>query len=135
MNRFLFLLGLVLYLSSSASSLVLEDLCPSATFDYKGKFKINSVYRYTMNKTLPTVGSFALDEYEDYTPYFKDAEGLHAMETLREEYNKLIVEGIYSEQVLNNPNRLGNIEQNLSHLKNFSNQLVQLGKSVFQKYA
>ena len=134
MNRFLFLLGLVVYLSSSVSSLVLENLCENSTFDYKDKFKVNSVYRYTMNKTLPRVGSYAFDEDEDYTPLFKDAKDLQAMETLREKYNQLIVEGIYNEETLNNQNQLGNMEQNLNTLENFRSQTAQLREKADQQY-
>ena len=134
MNSCLFLLALVFYLSSSVSSLVLENLCQNSTFDYKGKFKINSVYRYTMNKTLPRVGSYAFDEDEDYTPLFKDAKDLQAMETLREKYNQLIVEGIYNEETLNNQNQLGNMEQNLNTLENFRSQTAQLREKADQQY-
>ena len=134
MNSCLFLLALVFYLSSSVSSLVLENLCSSSMFDYRGKFKINSVYRYTMNKTLPRVGSYAFDEDEDYTPLFKDAKDLQAMETLREKYNQLIVEGIYNEETLNNQNQLGNMEQNLNTLENFRSQTAQLREKADQQY-
>ena len=134
MNSCLFLLALVFYLSSSVSSLVLENLCSSSMFDYRGKFKINSVYRYTRNITLPRVGLFAFNEDDDYRPFFKDAKDLQAMETLRDKYNYLIVEGIYTEETLNNANRLGNLEQTLFQLETFKSQTTQLQEKADQQY-
>lgn len=63
----LFLLGLVLFVSSSVSAVSLENLCQNAVFTYKNKFEINSVHRVKINKTLDKVGYFVIDEELDFT--------------------------------------------------------------------
>lgn len=67
MARSLFLLGLVLCLTTSVFAVTLENLCPNAKFTYKNKFEVNSVHRIKMNRTLSKVGAFMIDEDLDFT--------------------------------------------------------------------
>lgn len=66
MLRNVFLLGLVLYWSSTANAVPLENLCESAVFQYEN-LKVNSVHRVKFNRYLEKLGTYLIDKELDFT--------------------------------------------------------------------
>merc|ERR1712029_97517 len=134
MNRDLFLLGFILYLSSTIYGLELENLCTNDHFNYKGDRLVNSVLRIKRNDTLSAISTYTIDEEIDFDTYFINKTDSDEMDNLRDEYNTLMMK-IFSEDYLNNLNQdFENDKLKIEVIKNRTNDLKENANSYYRGY-
>ena len=78
----------------------LYELCEKDQFEYGG-FKVNSFRTLQGNLTLPTMGTFALEDLVNYHRLFNETEA-DQLDAIRSIYHRHLVE-LYGQHYLNNP--------------------------------